>query len=190
LVHGRCCRQPCIGDQWYVAVAMALQTQSYVTIWLEDADAVEALSQEGVALGQALQDDWIQGHAYLQLAYVARACGKQAEVKTYFQRSLAAFQADGQSVMRGIPAMRLGELLYEQNDYTGAQRYFHYSLSIFEELSDPARTGYGILYLGKLAMAQGNLTATVEHPEFRQYLAEDMAEVAKTIRAIQAVQDY
>ena len=60
------------------------------------------------------------------------------------------------------PALRLGELLYEEGDYTTAHTYLRQSLAVFEEFGDLNRSNHAYQFLSKLAMAQGNAVEAEE----------------------------
>ena len=133
--------------------AMGLIGQGYVLFSLEELDAVPALSQEALLLGEELQVGWMKGDALYQLARLAWQRGDYVSARQCFLESLACVETH---VMRGYVLQGLGTMLGQQGNYQAAQAYLHQSLAIHEEMGDNVRSSTTFTRLARLAMAQGN----------------------------------
>ena len=133
--------------------AMALIGQGYTLFNLQELDAVPALSQEALLLGEELQVDWVKGDALCQLANLAWRRGDYVSARQYFIESLACVETH---VMRGYILQGLGTMLGEQGDYQAAREYIRQTLPIYEEMGDRVRSSNSYTRLARLAMAQDN----------------------------------
>jgi predicted ATPase/DNA-binding SARP family transcriptional activator len=145
-----------LGASGKYVLAMALIAQGYTLTKFHDLDAVQALSQEALMLGQELQVGWVKGDALKQLGGLAWRRGDYTSAQRHFLESLECFQADGNSYARGYVLQGLGTMLGQQGDYATAHTYLRQSLTIYEELGDNVRSSSALTRLGHLAMTQGN----------------------------------
>jgi predicted ATPase len=137
-------------------LGMALIALGYTLFNFQELDAVQAVSQEALVLGEGIEVGWVKCHALNQLAGLAWQQGDYISAHRRFLESLACFQADGNSYERALVLRRLGIMHYEQGDYTAANAYLRRGLSIFEEVGDKVRISGTLTWLARLAMAQGN----------------------------------
>jgi hypothetical protein len=91
-----------LGPGGEAVLAQAPIAQGYTKLELGDLDAVQSLSEENLTLSHELQDAWVRGHALNQLGTIDWYRGDLANAQRRFFESFASFQADGNSVMRGI----------------------------------------------------------------------------------------
>jgi tetratricopeptide (TPR) repeat protein len=145
-----------LGADGKFLLALALIGQAYARLHLHDFDDVEALCRESLGIGCELEDFWLQGHTHNQLGYLNWYRDDDTSASQHFLESFACFEAGGRSVMRGVPLMRLGVILYEQGDYAASHAYLTQSLAIFEEVDDKLRMSTTCREMGNLAMLQGN----------------------------------
>jgi tetratricopeptide (TPR) repeat protein len=144
-----------LGVSGKFVLALALLAQSYTLIGLQEFDGVQDLSREALALGQDLQEVWMEGDALCQLATLAWQRGDVENARRHFLECLNILQA-GDFYMSGYVLLGLGTLLRQQGDYATAHAHFQQGLTIFEKLGDTIRRSNALTELGLLAMAQGH----------------------------------
>ncbi|MEZ4863674.1 MAG: BTAD domain-containing putative transcriptional regulator [Caldilineaceae bacterium] len=176
-----------LGSSGTSILAMLLVTQANLTINVYGMDAVEAMAQELLALGHALQDSWVLGHALLHLGLVARDRGDVSQALDYFHRGVEEFFADGQSVMRGIALKYVGTTYFELNNYLAAEKHLGQSLRILQELGDKNRSSIILKLLGNLAFAQGNTGKAQVRLTNALHLAREAANTGNALEAMDAI---
>jgi tetratricopeptide (TPR) repeat protein len=135
-------------------LALALVSQGHMLLSLEELDATEAAAIECLRLGHELQEAFIQGHALLLLAGIARLRGETNGARQYFLDCIKCVKSYGATGMHGTALFNYGRLLYEQGDYVAAHAYLTRSLTIYEEVDDSVRRSIALRQLGVMAMAQ------------------------------------
>ncbi|MEM7133157.1 MAG: tetratricopeptide repeat protein [Chloroflexota bacterium] len=163
-----------LGPRGRYTLSLSLMAQGYIMVSQRKQDAAETLAKKIMSLGDKLDDDWVRGHAWTQLATLEQHRNNKKQASEYFLESFTRFQADGESVMRGSSLMYLGETLCELGDFATAHTYLHQALAIYEELNDKDRYSAVLTSLGYLALSVGHLG------EAEESLAAALAHIRKT----------
>ena len=145
-----------LGGNGKSILMMALIAHGHTLLTLEKLDAGETAARESRHLGRELQNAYAQGHAFLQLAAVARQRGESTNARQHILTSIECFQTSGDRGMYGIALGDYGMLLYAQGDYAAAHAYVTDSLTIFEKVGDTVRRSRALMHLGVIAMAQND----------------------------------
>ena len=124
-----------------------------------DYAAASALLEEGLALGQALEDPRGVAHALHGLGGIAREQGDFETARERFARSLDLYRNAGDRQGVAAALNSLGLLARELGDYPAARRLYEESLAIDRELGDRRSIAVSLNNLGGMACDQGDFAA-------------------------------
>ena len=131
-----------------------------------DYAAASALLEEGLALGQALEDRRGVAHTLHGLGGIAREQGDFEKARERFAGSLDLYRDAGDRQGVAAALNSLGLLARELGDYPAARRLYEESLAIDRELGDRRSIAVSLNNLGGMACDQGDFaTARALHEE-------------------------
>lgn len=138
-------------------VAFALQWLAWtLTLSQDDDPLAQAFIEECLSISEELQDQWGIAWAIFNLGIVATNRGRYAEAEEYCMKSLAKFQALGESFSATYVRNQLGELARLQGDYEEAGKFYEENIKTRQEQHNLVGLAVPTCNLAWVALHSGN----------------------------------
>jgi predicted ATPase/DNA-binding NarL/FixJ family response regulator len=172
------------GDAARGARARALVGAGVLASMQREHEQAVALSEQGQALFQPLEDPFHACMAAGVLGFAAEARGDYEQATAIFDQTLAMARQAGLAWVIGWHVGHLGRAAAAQGAYDRAAALLRESLDVLRRVGDSQGASWSLQYLGRVASHQGDLTGAVEL--FEEGLA-DSRHVGDTLGAAWAL---
>jgi DNA-binding CsgD family transcriptional regulator len=115
--------------------ARALWARGYLAVYAADYDLVREAAGEALAIGEELEDEWIQGRALHALAYIDLVSNPRAGIPTA-ERSRELARAAGDDFVLADATQVLSFMRWMQDDYEAARREGDVCFEIAERIGN------------------------------------------------------
>lgn len=150
-------------DRWGISLA-----SSYSLIAENDPIGARALFDKGLALAQALADQWLIANAYHRMGISTFRQGDLSLARSVMEQGLVHARQAGDRWLISSSLVNLGEVLRGNNDYAEAARLYEEGLAIEQELGDRGDSAITLHNMAYIALIQCTL------PQAETFFAESL----------------
>jgi tetratricopeptide (TPR) repeat protein len=166
-------------------VALALTDQAVRASHREGLlDEAEALARESLAVAEGLQDDWLQGAAFVALAAIALHQGRLVEAQAHGEAALALHTLTGERVGRMEALGLLSALARSDGDYSRAARLMSDYLALAREVGTASAVSQALTGATVIACLLGNFAAARTFSEESLALARQLNSGSDRLNAL------